>query len=473
MSGGITRARCLLAVLGASAVTHTPAAEDFFEVEGRISLGEVAGRIDHLTYDARRMRLYVAELGNNTVGIVDLGTRRLIRTVDGFDEPQGVAYEPTTDSVYVSNGGNGHVDVFNAGDFSQVATISTGGDADNIRVDRAAGQVFVGYGDGALLFIDAKSRKKVGEIALPGHPENFQISPDGDRIFVNVPDVRQIVVASRKSNRVIGNWPMQHGANYPLAIDTTHDVILSAFRTPSRLETFDPTTGSPLGGVASCGDADDVFVDSKRGTVYVICGDGTVDTYAWIDHAYRRIAQLAIPRGSRTGLFLPDHDRLVVAIRSSDRKAAAVWILRPTSPTSVAASGEILFVCEHGNVKSLMAASYFNQMAHERKLPYRAVSRGTAPDSTTVPPAIVSGLGKDGVDVAAFRPAAVEAADITASRMLVLIGTELPANLRAQEVITEHWTDVPPASVNFDAARESLKSHVARLIDQLERSSPK
>jgi arsenate reductase (thioredoxin) len=57
--------------------------------------------------------------------------------------------------------------------------------------------------------------------------------------------------------------------------------------------------------------------------------------------------------------------------------------------------------------------------------------------------------------------------------MLVLIGTELPANLRAQEVITEHWTDVPPASVNFDAARESLKSHVARLIDQLERSSPK
>jgi arsenate reductase len=134
---------------------------------------------------------------------------------------------------------------------------------------------------------------------------------------------------------------------------------------------------------------------------------------------------------------------------------------------------QVLFVCEHGNVKSLMAASYFNQMAHQRKLPYRAVSRGSAPDSTTAPPAIVAGLQKDGVDVAAFHPAAVEAADIAASQQLVLINTELPANTQAQQISTERWTDVPPASVNFDAARDSLKAHVARLIDQLARSSRK
>lgn len=134
---------------------------------------------------------------------------------------------------------------------------------------------------------------------------------------------------------------------------------------------------------------------------------------------------------------------------------------------------QVLFVCEHGNVKSLMAASYFNQMAHERQLPYRAVSRGSAPDSTTVPPAIVAGLRKDGVDVAAFHPAAVEAADIAVAQQLVLISTELPANTQARKISTERWTDVPPASINFDAARHSLKVHVARLIDQLEHSSRK
>jgi protein-tyrosine-phosphatase len=133
----------------------------------------------------------------------------------------------------------------------------------------------------------------------------------------------------------------------------------------------------------------------------------------------------------------------------------------------------VLFLCEHGNVKSLMAASYFNQMAVERKLSYRAVSRGSAPDSTTVPPAIVEGLRKDGFDVTAFHPAAVDKADITASQQLVLINTELPAHTQAQEISTERWTDVPPASVNFDAARDSLKAYVAQLIDQLEHSGRK
>ena len=65
---------------------------------------------------------------------------------------------------------------------------------------------------------------------------------------------------------------------------------------------------------------------------------------------------------------------------------------------------QVLFVCEHGNVKSLMAMSYFNRLAEERGLPYRAVSRGTAPDSTTVPPKIVEGLKKDGFDVSGFHP---------------------------------------------------------------------
>ena len=131
--------------------------------------------------------------------------------------------------------------------------------------------------------------------------------------------------------------------------------------------------------------------------------------------------------------------------------------------------GQVLFVCEHGNVKSLMAASYFNQLARERRLPYRAVSRGSAPDSTSVPPAIVDGLRKDGIDVASFHPAVVGDADLRASRLLVLINTELPANTHAQGMSTERWSDVPPASVNFEAARDSLRKHIAKLIEQLAR----
>ena len=82
------------------------------EVETRIPLGKVSGRIDHLAHDASRQRLYVAELGNDSVGIVDLKTGQLARTVTGFKEPQGIGYEPATDTVYVANGGDGSLRLF-------------------------------------------------------------------------------------------------------------------------------------------------------------------------------------------------------------------------------------------------------------------------------------------------------------------------------------------------------------------------
>ncbi|HKQ14882.1 MAG TPA: hypothetical protein VJT80_15715 [Steroidobacteraceae bacterium] len=132
-----------------------------------------------------------------------------------------------------------------------------------------------------------------------------------------------------------------------------------------------------------------------------------------------------------------------------------------------AATKQVVFVCEHGNVKSLMAASYFNQLAAQRGLPFHAVSRGSAPDSTTVPKPIVAGLHADGVDVSDFHPSKVAAADVVDAARVVTIGTELPANAAAEETHVERWDDVPPASTSYDAARSSLKAHVAELLDRL------
>jgi protein-tyrosine-phosphatase len=153
---------------------------------------------------------------------------------------------------------------------------------------------------------------------------------------------------------------------------------------------------------------------------------------------------------------------LALVIALSLAAACGGPMTRPESPTS-----QILFVCEHGNVKSLMAVSYFNQLAQERGLPLRAISRGSAPDSDTVPAAIREALKGDGFDVSAFHPVAVSTFDISASHRVVLIGTTLPASVGASGVTPENWDDVPPASVDYPASRESLKAHVKQLIDQL------
>src|SRR6516165_12409351 len=88
----------LVASGGAEAQATAPLA-----VESRIYLGDIRGRIDHLAVDVNRQRLYVAELGNDTVGVVDLRERKMVRTLTGLKEPQGIGYLSSTDTVYVAN----------------------------------------------------------------------------------------------------------------------------------------------------------------------------------------------------------------------------------------------------------------------------------------------------------------------------------------------------------------------------------
>src|SRR6185295_16120591 len=71
----------------------------------------------------------------------------------------------------------------------------------------------------------------------------------------------------------------------------------------------------------------------------------------------------------------------------------------------------IVFVCEHGAAKSVIATAYFNKLAAERGLPYRATFRGTNPqDALSV--RAVAGLKEDGIAVPSGKPAAISDGDI-------------------------------------------------------------
>lgn len=328
--GRLFKIRALLGISCSLLIASAQGAEAPLSVGARVSLGDIAGRIDHLAFDPTRQRLYVAELGNDSIGIVDLNSKRLLRTAPGFSEPQGIAYEPSTDSIYVANGGAGAVRVLRASDFAVVATIPVGADPDNVRVDAAAKRVYVGYGSdsGALAVIDAETRKKVGDIPLTKHPESFQLER-GDRIFVNVPEANEIAVVSRASRSQIASWPTGNlHANFPLALDEETGRVIAIFRQPARLASFDMSNGKFLASVDTCTDADDTFLDAKRNRVHVVCGEGYVDTFEIArGDKYSRVGRLATSRGSRTGLLVPEWG-LVVAIRASARSDAAVWLLQ-------------------------------------------------------------------------------------------------------------------------------------------------
>ena len=124
----------------------------------------------------------------------------------------------------------------------------------------------------------------------------------------------------------------------------------------------------------------------------------------------------------------------------------------------------IVFVCEHGSAKSVVAAAHFNRLAAENRLPYRAVARGLNPDQS-LPPAIKAGLLADGLDPSAFTPQAITKPEIQGAARVVAMGTDLPETSAKAKVV--RWNGIPSLSENYPAARAAIVEQVKELLATL------
>lgn len=325
----------LLAALAAIFLARDAASEGAevppLQLQATIPLGDVRGRIDHMAVDLARHRLFVAALGNDSLAVVDLEAQRLDRIIGELPEPQGVGYDAATDTLYVANAGDGSVRLFKGADLSPGGRIELGSDADNVRVESKAGRVFIGHGDGALAVVDTSTRDKIASVALKAHPESFQLDGDTGRIFVNVPNTGGIDVVDRTSGKTIASWPTAgRSANFAMALDHARQHVLVAFRRPAELGIFASADGKLVASIPTCGDVDDLFADSKRDRIYISCGEGFLDVLTADGTSYRPIGRIATVAGARTSLFVPELDRLLLAVPAKGDAAAAIWIFRPS-----------------------------------------------------------------------------------------------------------------------------------------------
>jgi DNA-binding beta-propeller fold protein YncE/protein-tyrosine-phosphatase len=135
------------------------------------------------------------------------------------------------------------------------------------------------------------------------------------------------------------------------------------------------------------------------------------------------------------------------------------------------ASGDraVVFVCEHGAAKSVIATAYFNKLAAERGLPYRATFRGTAPqDDLSV--RAVAGLKADGVAVPAGKPTAISDNDVAGATHIFAIGCTLPDKARRSGKAAD-WSDVPDDQ-GYGPMRDAIVTHVKQLLDELQKRKP-
>jgi DNA-binding beta-propeller fold protein YncE len=287
-----------------------------FKLKETIALPGVEGRIDHFAFDVAGERLFICALGNNTVEVLDLRKGKRTHSINGLGAPQGVAYIPELDHLFVANDKDGIFKIYDAKSFQSVGELNLKDDADNVRYDDAAKKIYVGFGSGGIAIVNAPDGKQIGSIQLSAHPEAFELEKNGKRMFVNVPNSRHVAVIDREKGGVVNTWKTDLAfGNFPMALDETNHRLFVGCRIPSRLVVVNTESGDVVAKIDISGDADDIFYDSKRHRIYAICGAGKIDVIEQADaNTYKPLAKIDTANGARTGLFVPERDSLFVAV---------------------------------------------------------------------------------------------------------------------------------------------------------------
>ena len=163
---------------------------------------------------------------------------------------------------------------------------------------------------------------------MDAHPESFQLEKNGTRVFVNVPDKKEVQVADVAKGTILARWPTTAATTcFPMALDEGHHRLFAGCRMPARLLVFDTESGKAVASPEIVGDTDDLFYDSDRSRIYIIGGQGFIDVLQQkdADH-YDRLGRYPIPAGTRTGVFVPEWGKLFAAVPHRGEQVSEILV---------------------------------------------------------------------------------------------------------------------------------------------------
>jgi DNA-binding beta-propeller fold protein YncE len=299
---------------------------------GTIPLEGVKGRFDH--FASGKGKVFVSALGNNTVEVMDLFQGIRSHEITGVPNPQGVTFSPETNKLFVASE-KGKVYIYDGDSYKLITTLNFEGGADNLRYDAANKRVYVGCGDdeknSAIAAIDAVTNKRLDEVYnLGGEPESFQLEKSGPNIYVNVPDLKQIV-AINQTNKELTRWPVTPAQNFPMALDEANHRVIVATREPATISVFDTATGKMVASLPTVQDSDDLYYSAERKRIYVAGREGSIWVYQQNDpDHYALLAKVPTALGAGTAGYFgrqgKGFDRFYLAIPSGANSNAEVRI---------------------------------------------------------------------------------------------------------------------------------------------------
>ncbi len=300
-------------------------------------LPDLGGDLEFFAADLKGNRLFLCAEDGKTVEVLDLRTGKRIHSIKGFGAPHDILFLPDSNKFIVTDGDD---------DFGRVELLS--GEnyevADKIRLPRNVDAgvfnpvnkyfyVESGSDDPSakthlINIIDTKDFKLIGNITLPGSRNDaMAIDSAGKKLYANNAGTDAVVVVDLETRKVIARWPLPEAKGLNgLALDEANHRLFSATRQPPKLWVFDTDTGKLVATFPCTSYNDHLSFDTVRNRIYITGDSASVFEERDADH-YDHIAEVPTAPRAKTSLYVPELNRLYVAVSGKGNSDAKLAVL--------------------------------------------------------------------------------------------------------------------------------------------------
>ena len=293
------------------------------------------GDFDHFAVDLSGNRLFLTAEENNAVEVFDIRTNTLIHTIRNVDTPHSLLYLAATKQLWVVDGGDGTIKIFDGTNYAEIGSVELAIGADSAVYDPANYLLYVATGgedakmDFSLIsIVDTSTRKRVGDIKVDStNIESMAIDKNSHRLFANIRDRSLVAVIDTKKRAVTSTWPLGgvHG-NTPMALDVAHRRLFVVGRKPARLLVLDLDSGKIVASLPTAELTDDMLFDPESKRIYVACDEFIVVYLQHDADHYEELARIQTSFRAKTAILVPKLRRYFVAAPRHGQKIAEVKV---------------------------------------------------------------------------------------------------------------------------------------------------
>jgi hypothetical protein len=305
---------------------------------------DIRGHFDHLIVDTAGHRLFATPEDYHKVLVLDVTSGTMMHEITGIEKPHAVLYRPEINRIFVTDGEDGSLKVFDAKTYQQVALVPLLKDADSIGYDPATKNLYIDNGGGdvgqkysMLSVVDTNTDRKIADIRIDGDTlEAMALEANRPRLYVNNRGKNEVAVVNRRNNKVTSSWPVTMGkVNVTMALDEAHHRLFVGCRS-GQMVVMDTSSGKELQALPIVKGVDDLTYDEASHRLYA-AGDGAVSVYEETDaDHYRALGDVPTGPLGKTARLVPSMDRYFVAVPQHGAVGASILVFEPEHAHAVA-----------------------------------------------------------------------------------------------------------------------------------------